>query len=236
MKKILFKFLPIFSLLVLLPIVAFAATGPCDSFGVDGGLKKFLCQIQDLLGSVLPVLIALGVVYFVWGVVQYVIYDSEEAKTKGKNRIIFGIIGLAVVVAMWGLVYVLVDTFNLGGSSAPSLTPLTGPAGSCSLEGNPKVQDLLCYLTRIINDSIIPLLFALAVVMFVWGTINFFIINADEEAKRAQGKQFMIWGIIALAVMISVWGLVAILGATFKINTSVLPRVCPSNDPSCQRQ
>lgn len=37
----------------------------------------------------------------------------------------------------------------------------------------------------------------------------------------------MIWGIIALAVMLSVWGLVGILGSTFNIGTSVLPQVTP---------
>ncbi len=80
----------------------------------------------------------------------------------------------------------------------------------------------------IIIDSIIPLLFTTAIVFFVWGVINFFIINSDEEAKRTQGKQFMIWGIVALAVMLSVWGLVNILTTTFGTNTSfVIPGVQP---------
>ena len=73
----------------------------------------FLFKIQQVLNSVLPVLIALGVIYFVWGVVQYVINDSEEAKKKGKDRMIFGIIGLAIILSLWGLVYIIVDTFNL---------------------------------------------------------------------------------------------------------------------------
>ena len=55
-------------------------------------------------------------------------------------------------------------------------------------------------------------------------------IHADEEAKRAQGKQYMIWGIIALAVMLSIWGLVGVLKNTFGINVgqSILPQVKPS--------
>ena len=47
---------------------------------------------------------------------------------------------------------------------------------------------------------------------------------ATEEAKKAKGKQFMIWGIVALTVMMGVWGLVGILGATFGTNTTVLPQ------------
>ena len=46
------------------------------------GLSFMLCKIADLLSYVVPVLATLGVVYFVWGVVQYVIGGDEEAKTR----------------------------------------------------------------------------------------------------------------------------------------------------------
>ena len=54
--------------------------------------------------------------------------------------------------------------------------------------------------------------------MFIWGVVQY-VINGEEEAKKAKGKQFMIWGIIALAVMVSVWGLVSILTHTFGISS-----------------
>ena len=131
-------------------------------------------------------------------------------------------------------------------SSAAGINPQTGlyeqslsefnqqqqnsPAGQasgrfgCKLDTNPKLQNLLLYVVCIINTSVIPLIFALAVVMFVWGVVQF-VINSSEEAKKEKGRQFMIWGIIALAVMISVWGLVSILGNTFGVNTGFLPQV-----------
>ena len=56
--------------------------------------------------------------------------------------------------------------------------------------------------------------------------MKFFIFESDEEAKREQGKQFMLWGIVALAVMLSVWGLVHLLGNTFGIEY-VIPKVKP---------
>ena len=60
--------------------------------------------------------------------------------------------------------------------------------------------------------------------MFVWGVVQY-VIKSDEEAKKQKGKQFMLWGLIALTVMVSVWGLVEILGTTFGINTSFIPQV-----------
>lgn len=88
---------------------------------------------------------------------------------------------------------------------------------------NPTIEVLFNYITCIISRSVVPLIVALAVVMFIWGVIQY-VINADEEAKRAEGRQFMIWGIIALTVMVSIWGLVSILAATFNIQT-VIPQL-----------
>ncbi|MFA6353909.1 MAG: pilin [Candidatus Paceibacterota bacterium] len=200
------------------------STSSCDAVS---GVGKLICQFKQILNSIIPLLVALGVVYFIWGIVQYVIADGEEAKKKGKDRMIYGIIGFAVIVGLWGLVNIIVQTFGLGSAVPPELSALTGTGGSTCSSPGPKFQDVLCYITTIINNSIIPLIFALATVMFVWGVVNFFVLNADEEKKRAQGKQFMIWGIIALAVMLSVWGLVGILGSTFNIRSTILPQVTP---------
>jgi hypothetical protein len=116
----------------LAPIVAFAqnlitggtATGGCN-IGPNGNAFGILCQIGNFLNAVIPVLIALAVVYFVWGVVTYVISDDEEAKKRGRDRIIYGIIGLAVIVGVWGLVHLLENTFGL--SNTTSITPPTVP-------------------------------------------------------------------------------------------------------------
>ncbi len=80
-----------------------------------GTIEWIICKIGDILNILIPILIVAGVVFFVWGVVQFVISDDEEAKKKGKNRMIFGIIGLVVIVAMWGLVGIVEKTFGLNG-------------------------------------------------------------------------------------------------------------------------
>ena len=80
-----------------------------------------------------------------------------------------------------------------------------------------KIGALLSYVTCLIVKSFIPIIFAIAIVAFVWGVLQFFIFGADEEAKREKGKQFIVWGLVALAVMLSVLGLVRILGNTFGI-------------------
>jgi Type IV secretion system pilin len=106
----------------LAPFAAFAQTTggtvafSCAVSSVTGSgtqIQDLLCKIDSILNSILPVLIALGVVYFVWGVITYVISSDEEAKTAGRDRIIYGIIGLAVIIGVWGLVKILGNTFGI---------------------------------------------------------------------------------------------------------------------------
>lgn len=109
--------------LLFVPVLVFAAatTDICKDVP---GFQGIICRLQRILNSLIPLLITLGVVYMVWGIVQYFIGDSEEAKKKGRDRIIFGIIGLAVIISLWGLVYMVSDTFKLGGYEAPKRNEL----------------------------------------------------------------------------------------------------------------
>lgn len=95
---------------------------------------------------------------------------------------------------------------------------------ACNLIANPKFQDLLVYFRCIIFGSIIPLIFALAIASFIWGVVQY-VINSDEEAKKEKGRDFMIWGIIALTVMVSMWGLVRVVGNTFNIDSKFIPQL-----------
>ena len=222
-------------------ILPSSGSGGSAAACTGNGLGSLICQAQQLLSSIIPLLIALGVVYFIWGVVQYVIAGGEEAKKQGRERIIYGIIGLTIIVSLWGLVNLVVNTFGLStNNTMPTIQLLGGggQGGGCNPPGtNSKLQELLSYATCVINNSIIPFIFAIATVMFIWGVVQFFILGADEEAKRTQGKQFIIWGVVALTVMLSVWGLVSILGNTFfgSSGGKFLPQVCPPGDPSCKK-
>ena len=102
----------------LAPFVALAQVTGGAPTRCSGGsittIQGLLCKFSEILNAIIPVLIALGVVYFVWGVISYVIGSDEEAKKKGRDRIIYGIIGLAVIIGVWGLVRILNNTFGLG--------------------------------------------------------------------------------------------------------------------------
>lgn len=65
-------------------------------------------------------------------------------------------------------------------------------------------------LNRIKAEIVIPvieLLFILALVYFLWGVVQY-ILNMNSPAERQNGQRHMFWGIIGLAIMLSVFGII----------------------------
>ncbi|MFA6536349.1 MAG: hypothetical protein WC250_00855 [Candidatus Paceibacterota bacterium] len=82
-----------------------------------------LALISKILNAIVPVLIAFAVVYFLYGVFSYVFTDDEEKKEKAKEVMIYGVIGIFVMVSVWGLVNILAGTLNLNQQAPTSGIP-----------------------------------------------------------------------------------------------------------------
>jgi hypothetical protein len=120
------KFISAGFILATVPFISSAAAGDpqaANAFSIFG-------TIGSILSFVIPILITLAVVYFVWGVIQYTVSTDEEAKKKAKSGIIQGLIGLFVILSFWGIVRVIQNTFGVSGvqlnsGDVPSILPTT---------------------------------------------------------------------------------------------------------------
>lgn len=69
-----------------------------------------------------------------------------------------------------------------------------------------------------IVNTLIPIVFALAILVFFWGLVKYILSAGDEEAKE-KGRNIMIGGIIAIFVMAAIWGIVEFIASALDINT-----------------
>ncbi len=69
-------------------------------------------------------------------------------------------------------------------------------------------------IVRNIINPIVGLLFALAMVLFIWGIAKF-LFQANDENAREQGKKHIIGGLFGMFIMVSVMGIINILANTF---------------------
>lgn len=75
----------------------------------------------------------------------------------------------------------------------------------------------------IINGVLVPVLFAIAFIVFLWGITKAYILSHGEPEEVSKGHKLILWGIIAFAVMISVWGLVNVVANTFGLGGQFAP-------------
>lgn len=75
---------------------------------------------------------------------------------------------------------------------------------------NDEAEKLISNIKAYILNPIIGFMFAVAVVMFIYGIVEY-IWSADNEEKVEVGKKHMLWGIIGMVVMVSVYGFLQIL-------------------------
>lgn len=90
--------------------------------------------MTDILEPLTLIILALAVVYFLWNIAEVIRQgDNPEELGKLKTKAMWGVIGIAVMVSLWGLVQMLVNTFvpdttppmfnsgnnRTGGSAAP---------------------------------------------------------------------------------------------------------------------
>lgn len=60
-------------------------------------------------------------------------------------------------------------------------------------------------------NLLIPLLFAVVFLYLMWKIIDAWILNVGDETKRSDGKKYVIAAVIAFFVMLSAWGIIAII-------------------------
>jgi hypothetical protein len=70
--------------------------------------------------------------------------------------------------------------------------------------------------------ALVTALVGVALLYFIWGLVLFISQSGDEKAVE-EGKQKMIWGLIALFVLVSVWGLVSLLQTVSGIDGGTNP-------------
>ncbi len=106
---------------------------------------------------------------------------------------------------------------NAGTSSSNAATTCIAP------KDIPKLFD---YARCVISSSIIPFVIGLGVLLFLIGVVQY-VSSGDNEEQREASRNMMIYGIIAIFVMVSVWGIVKILSTTFGFDYT-MPSLPPS--------
>jgi hypothetical protein len=76
-------------------------------------LNSFLIKVNNVMNQIIPIMISFAVVWLIYSVIRYFIATSEPDKKAASSMVFMAIIGLFVILSIWGLVNFLVRTFGL---------------------------------------------------------------------------------------------------------------------------
>ena len=118
--------------LYTLPLLAFAQA-PLSLDGVQqavygsggnlGPIKTLVTSVGQVLNALIPILIVIALLVFFWGLIDYIRHPEFK---KGKDIMIAGIIGVFVMVSVWGIVRLVQVSLGVNDNSSidPPQVPL----------------------------------------------------------------------------------------------------------------
>lgn len=190
-------------------------------------LGKLILQFAGWIGALVMIVMAFAITLFFWGIAKYILSGANEEKRKeGVYYIVYGVVGVFIMVSTLGIVYLLSNIFGIGIGGqleVPSLG-IDNNSGiaiddqkftSCDgVNWNPRsgavsFKGIVCLFVRLLSP-IPPILITLATLYFFWGITKYIRAGGNSEEMK-EGKNVMIYGIIALFVMFAVWGLVVLV-------------------------
>jgi hypothetical protein len=78
-----------------------------------------------------------------------------------------------------------------------------------------EIDDFFGDIIDFMNDTLVPLVFAVAFLVFLWGMFKTFILGGGDEDKQKEGKQLMMYSIVGFVIMVSLWGIVNLIAGGF---------------------
>ena len=72
-----------------------------------------------------------------------------------------------------------------------------------------------------INSILVPFIFAVALLLFIYGMYLYFFYGRSEEDARKTGRNYIIWAVLAFVVMVSVWGIVNLLAGGLNLKGDI---------------
>jgi succinate dehydrogenase/fumarate reductase cytochrome b subunit len=88
-------------------------------------LDQFIRNVDNyIINPLIILLFALAIAYFLWGIFEFLSNaDNEEKRTSGKKHMLFGVIGITIMMAVWTLLSIILNTLGI---SSEEINPQNG--------------------------------------------------------------------------------------------------------------
>lgn len=110
----------IYTALASVPTLAFAQANL-------SGISNLVTQAGQIIAKLIPIMFALAIVYFFWGLITYIRSAGDpKAAAEGRSIMIYGLIAIAIMASLYGLITWLQQTLGINGGGSVVLPTVPG--------------------------------------------------------------------------------------------------------------
>jgi hypothetical protein len=73
------------------------------------------------------------------------------------------------------------------------------------------IGDFFIEILNFVNNILIPLVIGIALLVFIYGLYKFFILGGGDDDSRKEGRQLMLYSILAFFLMVTIFAIVDLL-------------------------
>ena len=81
---------------------------------MNGGIDVLNRFIQYVINPAMQLLFAAALFYFMWGMMMFLWSLDEGEHTEGKQHMLWGVIGMFIMVSVWGIIQIIENSFGIG--------------------------------------------------------------------------------------------------------------------------
>jgi heme/copper-type cytochrome/quinol oxidase subunit 4 len=108
----------VYAALSFAPVLAFAQ----DAGATANKLKGVTDSIKTLIGAIIPIIFGIAIIYFFWGLITFLKSAGDpKAQEAGKSHMIWGIIVLVIMVAVYGIINWVTQTTGINSDKSITL-------------------------------------------------------------------------------------------------------------------
>ena len=84
-------------------------------------LDSFVSNVgREIINPLIIFLFALALAYFLYGLVEFIANGAnDEKKTTGKSHMLWGVVGLTIMMGVWFIMGVVLNTLGIEGQIKP---------------------------------------------------------------------------------------------------------------------
>ena len=182
--------------------------------------------LRFVMNSAFPILISLAGLTFIFQVTRFIIATTADQSKKEdfKRAMFFNLFILFVLTTVFGLIKLLASLFSV--QLGVDITTAGVASTACNTN---TIRGIFMCLLKFISGTMIPTAAGIAALVFMWNMVVY-MTKTDNEAERTNARQYIMWSLGALALMLTMFSILNIGTGTLFGSSSFIPQFPTSSN------